>query len=59
MTFRRHRVLAKVFKRLRRVASILMFVIYIAIATAHVSKVDNPRVMAGLYFAASVTHLAG
>jgi hypothetical protein len=58
MTFRRNRVLAKWIKRLRRVASILMFMIYIAIATAHVSKMDNPRVMSGLYFAAGVAHLA-
>jgi hypothetical protein len=44
-------------RRLRHFASIILFMIYIAIATAHFCKVDNPRVMGGLHVAAAVAHL--
>jgi hypothetical protein len=44
-------------KRLRRFASIILFVIYITIATAHFCRVDDPRVMGGLHIAAGVAHL--
>jgi hypothetical protein len=43
--------------RLRRLASIMLFVIYISIGTAHLYRVDNPRVMCGLHIAAGVAHL--
>jgi hypothetical protein len=51
------RFLNKCRKSLRRLASIILFVIYISIATAHFCRVDNPRVMGGLHAAAAVAHL--
>ena len=44
-------------RRLRRLASIILFVIYITIGTAHLCHVENPRVMGGLHIAAGVAHL--
>ena len=43
--------------RLRRLASIFLFVIYITIGTAHLYGVNDPRVMGGLHFIAGVAHL--
>jgi uncharacterized membrane protein len=58
MTVRRIRFLAKFLKRIRRLMSIMLFVIYIALAIGHLSKVENPRAMGGLYIAAGIAHLA-
>jgi hypothetical protein len=43
--------------RLRRFASIILFAIYMAIATAHFCRIDDPRVMGGLHVVAGVAHL--
>jgi hypothetical protein len=42
--------------RLRRLSSIILFVIYIAIATVHFCRIDDPRVMGGLHVVAGVAH---
>jgi hypothetical protein len=44
-------------KRLRHLASVILFVIYVTIGTAHLLEVNNPRVMGGLHIAAGVAHL--
>jgi hypothetical protein len=51
------RSLNKFLARLRRFASIILFAIYIAIATAHFCRIDDPRVMGGLHIVAGVAHL--
>ena len=43
MRLPRIRFLTKWMKRLRRLASIILFVMYIAIGVSHLQKVDNPR----------------
>jgi hypothetical protein len=55
--FSHTRSLAKFQKRLRRFASIILFMVYITIATAHFCKVNDPRVMGGLHVAAGIAHL--
>jgi hypothetical protein len=43
--------------QLRRLASIVLFVIYVTIGTAHLLEVHDPRLMGGLHIAAGVAHL--
>jgi hypothetical protein len=54
---KRAHTLAKLLKRLRRLAPYILFVIYISIATAHFCRFDDPRVLGGLHVAAGVAHL--
>jgi hypothetical protein len=50
-------VMVKIRRKLRRLASVILFAIYMVIATAHFCKVDDPRVMGGLDVAAALAHL--
>jgi hypothetical protein len=59
INFRRSRSLKKWLKRLRRFASIVLFVLYICIGVEALQKAENPRLRAGLHMAAAVAHLVG
>ena len=44
-------------KNRHRLASIILFVLYVLIGIAHLLEVHDPCLMGGLYIAAGVAHL--
>jgi hypothetical protein len=51
--------LKKWLKRLRRLTSNVLFVLYICIGMEALQKPENPRLKGGLHIAAGLAHLAG
>jgi hypothetical protein len=49
--------ITRMMKRLRDLASIILFVLYVSIGLAHLLEVHNPRLMGGLHVAAGLAHL--
>ena len=57
MSFRRSRSLKKWVKRLRRLTSIVLFVLYISIGVEALLRAENPGLKGGLHIAAGIAHL--
>lgn len=57
LSFRRSRSLKKWLKRLRRLASIALFVLYISIGIEALLQAQNLRLRGGLHIAAGIAHL--